>query len=215
MGSVGLPKPLPPYVYDSSGSHGGCSEMICTKNCLQWCINLLPPPPSDEDSGPNFSPLIIVIITILASALFFVTFYTVCTNYTRRRRRRRQRDLEANLDQTPPVAIPADDAAEIVKKNIKVFKYKKACGGVGGGDGGAVQFHDTECSVCLAEFVEDENLRLLPKCSHVFHLLCIDTWLKSQPSCPICRANVVPIDPSPLPAPTPATAPLASTSRDN
>lgn len=49
----------------------------------------------------------------------------------------------------------------------------------------------TECSVCLSEFKEDENLRLLPKCSHAFHLQCIDTWLKSHSSCPLCRVNIL------------------------
>ncbi|CAA0827150.1 RING-H2 finger protein ATL52 [Striga hermonthica] len=42
----------------------------------------------------------------------------------------------------------------------------------------------------LVEFEENEALRLLPKCSHAFHLPCIDTWLKSHSNCPLCRANV-------------------------
>ncbi|GFQ06016.1 RING-H2 finger protein atl52, partial [Phtheirospermum japonicum] len=49
----------------------------------------------------------------------------------------------------------------------------------------------TECAVCLSEFRENESLRLLPKCRHAFHLPCIDTWLRSQSSCPLCRAGVV------------------------
>ncbi|VVB13947.1 unnamed protein product [Arabis nemorensis] len=48
----------------------------------------------------------------------------------------------------------------------------------------------TECSVCLNEFEEDESLRLLPKCSHAFHINCIDTWLLSHKNCPLCRAPV-------------------------
>lgn len=49
----------------------------------------------------------------------------------------------------------------------------------------------TDCSVCLAEFRDGDSLRLLPKCSHAFHLQCIDTWLKSQSNCPLCRASIV------------------------
>lgn len=46
---------------------------------------------------------------------------------------------------------------------------------------------DTECVICLSEFVPGERLRLLPKCNHGFHVRCIDKWLKSQSSCPKCR----------------------------
>lgn len=49
----------------------------------------------------------------------------------------------------------------------------------------------TDCSICLTEFQEDETLRLLPKCSHAFHIRCIDSWLSSHTNCPLCRAGIV------------------------
>ncbi|KAK2996369.1 hypothetical protein RJ639_022860 [Escallonia herrerae] len=49
-----------------------------------------------------------------------------------------------------------------------------------------------ECAVCLNEFEEAETLRLLPSCSHVFHPDCIDAWLASHVTCPVCRSNLVP-----------------------
>ncbi|CAI8585604.1 unnamed protein product [Vicia faba] len=49
------------------------------------------------------------------------------------------------------------------------------------------------CAVCLNEFQDDETLRLIPKCSHVYHHGCIDIWLVSHNTCPVCRANLVPI----------------------
>ncbi|GAA0146163.1 ubiquitin-protein ligase [Lithospermum erythrorhizon] len=52
---------------------------------------------------------------------------------------------------------------------------------------------DLECAVCLNEFEDDANLRLLPKCCHVFHPECIDTWLASHVTCPVCRADLVPV----------------------
>ncbi|RZC46943.1 hypothetical protein C5167_039886 [Papaver somniferum] len=64
---------------------------------------------------------------------------------------------------------------------ISVCKYKKGEGLVEG----------TDCSVCLSEFDEGETLRLLPKCSHAFHLPCIDTWLRNHKNCPLCRAPIV------------------------
>lgn len=44
-----------------------------------------------------------------------------------------------------------------------------------------------DCAVCLCEFSEQDKLRLLPLCSHAFHIDCIDTWLLSNSTCPLCR----------------------------
>ncbi|KAJ4884395.1 RING-H2 finger protein ATL11 [Raphanus sativus] len=50
-----------------------------------------------------------------------------------------------------------------------------------------------ECPVCLNEFEDDETLRLIPKCCHVFHPGCVDAWLRSHATCPLCRADLVPV----------------------
>ncbi|KAJ3700188.1 hypothetical protein LUZ61_003893 [Rhynchospora tenuis] len=49
-----------------------------------------------------------------------------------------------------------------------------------------------DCAVCLTEFDDDDMLRLLPACNHVFHLNCIDTWLEYHVTCPLCRCNLMP-----------------------
>ena len=42
-----------------------------------------------------------------------------------------------------------------------------------------------ECSICLEEFVENEEIRVLP-CNHKFHPVCIDPWLLNvSGTCPI------------------------------
>ncbi|XP_052170435.1 E3 ubiquitin-protein ligase ATL42-like [Diospyros lotus] len=48
---------------------------------------------------------------------------------------------------------------------------------------------------CLSKFEDSEVLRLLPKCRHAFHMDCIDKWLESRCSCPLCRwSDVNPSD---------------------
>lgn len=47
-----------------------------------------------------------------------------------------------------------------------------------------------ECAICLSEFVEDDLLRLLTVCYHVFHQECIDLWLESHKTCPVCRRDL-------------------------
>ncbi|XP_020688539.2 E3 ubiquitin-protein ligase ATL6-like [Dendrobium catenatum] len=46
-----------------------------------------------------------------------------------------------------------------------------------------------ECAICLNEFEDDETIRLLPECDHVFHQECVDAWLETHVTCPVCSAN--------------------------
>lgn len=55
----------------------------------------------------------------------------------------------------------------------------------------------SDCSVCLSEFDKGEMVRLLPKCAHIFHVNCIDVWLRSNVNCPLCRTHIVTDEPSP------------------
>ncbi|XVF12118.1 hypothetical protein REPUB_Repub08aG0086800 [Reevesia pubescens] len=47
-----------------------------------------------------------------------------------------------------------------------------------------------DCAVCLCEFLDHDKLRLLPVCSHAFHIDCIETWLLSNSTCPLCRGTL-------------------------
>lgn len=47
---------------------------------------------------------------------------------------------------------------------------------------------ENECTICLDEFVIDDDLKLLD-CGHSFHIECIDDWFKRNISCPICRQD--------------------------
>ncbi|KAI3895514.1 hypothetical protein MKW92_010190 [Papaver armeniacum] len=50
-----------------------------------------------------------------------------------------------------------------------------------------------ECAVCLVNLEEEEEIaRILPNCNHVFHAKCIDVWLISHSTCPICRTEADP-----------------------
>ncbi|KAF5192124.1 Ring-h2 finger protein atl8 [Thalictrum thalictroides] len=48
-----------------------------------------------------------------------------------------------------------------------------------------------DCAICLTEFMEGDEIRILPQCGHGFHVGCIDTWLGSHSSCPSCRQILV------------------------
>jgi hypothetical protein len=48
---------------------------------------------------------------------------------------------------------------------------------------------DDICVTCLEQPNEGDQWRVLP-CQHKFHPECIDDWLKTNFTCPICRKNV-------------------------
>ncbi|XP_022867060.1 RING-H2 finger protein ATL51-like [Olea europaea var. sylvestris] len=201
MGSVGNQNLSTPY--DNSKE---CSQGNCSINCPRWCYFNFPPPPLDDDSGTHFSPLIIAIIAILAVGFLVVSYYMIVKRYCRRRNDpntsiETQEILDGlTRDQMAGASTGLDEA---LIKTITVFKYKKGDGLIDG----------AECVVCLNEFQENESLRLMPNCMHGFHLPCIDPWLKSHPSCPICRVDVNLTYPLPPPArnsQTPSTVNVAS-----
>ncbi|KAH3742593.1 hypothetical protein Pelo_16015 [Pelomyxa schiedti] len=44
---------------------------------------------------------------------------------------------------------------------------------------------NTKCPVCLCEYEEGDVLKTLP-CLHIYHVECIDRWLKTKKTCPVC-----------------------------
>jgi hypothetical protein len=43
------------------------------------------------------------------------------------------------------------------------------------------------CSICLMDYKEADLLRMLPGCGHLFHVMCVDPWLRMNLTCPVCR----------------------------
>ncbi|KAK9061071.1 hypothetical protein SSX86_018251 [Deinandra increscens subsp. villosa] len=50
---------------------------------------------------------------------------------------------------------------------------------------------EPECCICLGVFEEGEKVKVLPQCSHCYHCECVDKWLTTNSSCPICRAALL------------------------
>ncbi|XP_054819916.1 NEP1-interacting protein-like 2 isoform X1 [Prosopis cineraria] len=52
-------------------------------------------------------------------------------------------------------------------------------------------YNESFCSICFQEFEDEDVVRKLPKCDHIFHFHCVDKWLIQQGSCPMCRTFVL------------------------
>ncbi|CAI0422597.1 unnamed protein product [Linum tenue] len=48
---------------------------------------------------------------------------------------------------------------------------------------------DAVCCICLNNYDDDDELRELP-CAHVFHVECVDKWLKINACCPLCKNEI-------------------------
>ncbi|CAD6249903.1 unnamed protein product [Miscanthus lutarioriparius] len=186
----------------------------------------LPPPPSSSSSF-NLSPSLLIIAALLA----FVVFASVSIHLLLRclarsssssssshrgpsplptSRARRASEDEAEVGSTrrsaaavgPEEAQPAeevvDDEKERLIASLPLFTMASALA--------ALPKSSPDCAVCLSPFSPDAELRLLPACRHAFHAACVDAWLRTTPSCPLCRAAVsLPHPPLPT-APPPAQA---------
>ncbi|KAG0049054.1 hypothetical protein BGZ89_004359 [Linnemannia elongata] len=56
--------------------------------------------------------------------------------------------------------------------------------GMFGGDA-----EEATCAICLGDYNPDETIRFLP-CQHHFHLECVDQWLATDKSCPLCKHDI-------------------------
>ncbi|XP_065864471.1 RING-H2 finger protein ATL16 [Euphorbia lathyris] len=148
---------------------------------------------SSSSSGTSFPIIAIAIIGILATAFLLVSYYIFvikcCLNWHRidlLRRFSLSRDTTNHhhplTGYSPPLQTRGLDDSVI--RSIPIFNFKK----VNTIDFGERSF--CECAVCLNEFQQDEKLRIIPNCSHVFHIDCIDIWLQNNANCPLCRNTI-------------------------
>ena len=47
-----------------------------------------------------------------------------------------------------------------------------------------------ECCICLGGLEEGEKMKVLPMCRHCYHCECVDRWLMTESSCPLCRVSI-------------------------
>ncbi|XP_074570444.1 RING-H2 finger protein ATL1-like, partial [Curcuma longa] len=133
----------------------------------------------------NIPILVVTIVGVLLAAILVLGYYFFAARccFWRRRSDALDRSQRRLRDDLMMFAVESRGLGQSEIRQIPTFRYRKETdGSAGGGD----------CAVCLGEFQEEETVRLLPDCFHVFHVDCIDTWLQSNANCPLCRASITP-----------------------
>ncbi|XVF62873.1 hypothetical protein PTKIN_Ptkin09bG0043500 [Pterospermum kingtungense] len=148
--------------------------------------------PHLHSSDTSFPIIAIAVIGILATAFLLVSYYIFvikcCLNWhridlLRRLSLSRRRPEDPLMAYSPAMEHRGLD--ESVIRSIPIFQFKK-----GGKTRGYGETSLCECAVCLNEFQDEEKLRKIPNCSHVFHIDCIDVWLQNNANCPLCRTSI-------------------------
>ncbi|XP_074588438.1 RING-H2 finger protein ATL80-like [Curcuma longa] len=135
-----------------------------------------PPPPLLSSPAQTTNTDVVVILASLLCAMVSVAGLTLVVRCVCAGR--------------PPLQAAPGKGLE--KKALRRLPKVSYGGGEGEGDGPAA-----ECPICLAEFEEGDQLRMLPQCGHGFHVGCVDAWLRHHSSCPSCRRLLVlPLPPS-------------------
>ncbi|XP_018484079.1 E3 ubiquitin-protein ligase ATL41-like [Raphanus sativus] len=136
------------------------------------------PDPSHYDP----TSMIMLAAVISSSAVIFIifAFYIYARFVLHRRREASFRGLPVVLHhpfQTPKRGLHATVIASLPSFTVGAISDVAAA---------------TECAVCLSVFEEQDTARELPNCRHVFHVDCVDTWLTTCSTCPVCRSEVQP-----------------------
>ncbi|XP_062227527.1 putative RING-H2 finger protein ATL49 [Phragmites australis] len=156
-----------------------------------------PPPPHGGSIASTIERKLspgILLIAILAMVFFISGLLNLLVQYLlrlRRARRRRRRVGDAAGDGSPTPfqgqlgqLFHLHDAGvdQAFIDALPVFPYRAVAGR---------RKDPFDCAVCLCEFTMDDKLRLLPTCGHAFHVACIDAWLLSHSTCPLCRGSIL------------------------
>ncbi|XP_078148479.1 RING-H2 finger protein ATL16-like [Carex rostrata] len=140
--------------------------------------------------------LLLTIIGVFAALILLGSYYIFvikcCLNWQRSsettRRSRRHSSGTHSQSQLPLHLSEPDEPHgldELMIKSIPTVAYRRPK------EPGV--FH--VCAVCITEFHDDEKIRVLPNCLHFFHVECIDTWLRKNANCPLCRSPIT-VDPA-------------------
>ena len=71
----------------------------------------------------------------------------------------------------------------------KPYDYRRPIAHLAKGDDA-----NLECPICMGDVACDGAHHLVTPCDHVFHDVCLGQWMDLKTECPVCRAQLPPVD---------------------
>ncbi|KAM7477287.1 hypothetical protein LguiB_024530 [Lonicera macranthoides] len=158
------------------------------------------PPPSCCSTTRRVSAELKLYQAFIFSVPIFFTFVLLLLFYLLYLRRRRLRGL-SSLQMRTSNLIHSNNhhfsrtemgLKKEVREMLPIIVFKES-----------FSVRDTLCSVCLGEYQAEDRLQQIPACGHTFHMDCIDHWLSTHTTCPLCRLSLLPSSTKPPSTPQP------------
>ncbi|KAK9053739.1 hypothetical protein SSX86_024813 [Deinandra increscens subsp. villosa] len=156
----------------------------------------LTPRGSPSPQPSKWSPIVIAMVVTMGTLFLLFSYFNILRRCSLRSilstgngRRPLLRDTNADGN-IPSLRFQSHGLDSLVVQMIPVtqFNRKSETGKENRGD------KSTECAICLGEYEDDEWVKTIPNCFHVFHVSCIDTWFETHSSCPLCRSDVLELE---------------------
>lgn len=142
------------------------------------------PADAAQSSGSFLTPLLFSLAGIVATSLALAAYHLILVKYCVRNRYDQEEDVRNSSIPTQHGGFVATSGVEHkILETIPILSFSR--------QKVKDQINQTECVICLGELEEEDEVRLLPNCKHVFHVQCIDNWFLAHSSCPVCRTPVV------------------------
>ncbi|CAE6247823.1 unnamed protein product [Arabidopsis arenosa] len=176
---------------------------MSVKSSLSSFLKIL----SSYNSNVLLAALVFLLLVVLFVLLlhFYARFFWspshqdffAAARHRRRRRRNRRRTMTTTriipslplggFDggvNAPATAATSDDKGldSSVISSIPLFVYE---------EDEEEEEEEEECVICLGLWEAGDFGRKLRNCGHGFHVECIDMWLSSHSTCPLCRSPVL------------------------
>ncbi|KAD4584938.1 hypothetical protein R6Q59_036282 [Mikania micrantha] len=159
----------------------------------------LSPVGSPGSQPSRWSPLVMALVGTMGTLFLVFSYFNILRRCsfrsilsTENARRRLLRD--ANTDGNDPslqLQLQSRGLDSFTAQMIPVTQFNRKSESDKGNEGDKTS---TECAICLGEYEDDEWVKTIPNCFHVFHVSCIDTWFESHSSCPLCRSDVLDLE---------------------
>ncbi|KAM9413048.1 RING finger protein 44-like isoform 2-T9 [Salvelinus alpinus] len=133
----------------------------------------LPPPPPPPPYYPGFLPYFLSMLPVPPTAVGPAISLDLDVDDVEMENYEALLNLAERLGEAKPRGITKADIEQLPSYRFNLDNH---------------QSEQTLCVVCFSDFECRQLLRVLP-CNHEFHAKCVDKWLKTNRTCPICRAD--------------------------